>query len=422
MKDTIETRIIDSKPHGRGNKEFVTRTLRAIQLAKSSETFGKALRTTKANQKKNPFMKFIKIHRGLAIIVAIVIVSSLSFTGYAYASGSNPVDLIRNLLNGGKTVEVKYKGRTFQYGSSQAYSDAAITAYAELNTIGDLHFRASNAFQIPKDDIEHVSDPYNTKYVYPWVGTVESLSAQTVRVHKQYLVGDKAEPSRQLDEHIDLPKKRLSPYRQGEVVDPDAFNPGSMVIVYQDAYLEHRIGSSSKPTSMTQYFAFGLTHDLASIQEVSQSTKFVEGDENRKIYEPSWGNASNICSNNGADQCDADKQGSPNGDSLYVSYGNPHVIPFGEGAPDSSRVPKDLIGRTTQGKITNITNKSITIKSSSGRYWIFDFDTTMQQSFSKSYKALSIGDKLVVTVFASVNNLDNRHFDNQHIYTMQRYN
>lgn len=427
MKDTIETRIIDSRPQGRGNKEFVTRTLNAIKQAKTSETFGEVLRTTKVNQKENLFMRFVKVHRALAVGIVIVMALSLSFTGYAYASGTNPVALIRKLINGGKTVEVEYEGRKFQYGSKNNYSDAAITAYAELNTVSDLHFRASNAFQIPKDGIEHVSDPYNTKYVYPWTGTIESVNAQTVRIHKQYIVGDKVEPSKQVDEYIELPKERLNSYKQGEIIDSSALTSGDVVMVYQDAYLEHRSGSSSKPSSITQYFVFGLTHDLASIQEAAQGTKG-ESDDTRTLFEPSWGGATNICLNNGADLCDADKQGSTDGESLYVftkspnqPYNNPDVIPFGEAVLDSSRAPKDLIIRNTQGKITSITNSSIVVKSSSGTFWTLDYSLSNQQSFGRNHKPLSVGDNLVVSVVGSVNDLDNRHFDNQHIYAMQRY-
>jgi len=427
MKDNIETRIIDSRPLGRGNKDFVTRTINAVERAKTSETFGEVIRTTKVNQKENLLMRFIKTHRALAVGILVVIATSLSFTGYAYASGTNPVALISKLINGGKTVEVEYEGRTFQYGSKLNYSDAAITAYAELNTVSDLHFRASNAFQIPKDGIERVSDPYDTKYVYPWVGTVESVNSQTVKIHKQYVVGDKIEPSRQVDEHIDLPKERVSSYKRGEAVDPSAITSGSVVIVYQDKYLGHRVGSSSKPTSITHYFVFGLSHDLASIQEAAQGTKS-KSDETTTIFEPSWGGATNICLNNGADLCDPDKQGSPGGESLYVftkspnqPYSNPDVIPFGEGAPDSVRGTQGLILRNTQGKITSITNSSIIIKSSSGTLWTLDYDLTKQQAFNKRYRALTLGDTLVVSVLSSVNDLDNRHFDNQHIYAIQRY-
>ncbi|HEY5667831.1 MAG TPA: hypothetical protein VIR03_01570 [Candidatus Saccharimonadales bacterium] len=430
MKDSIEARIIDSQPQDRGNKEFVTRTLHAIKRAKSSETFGEVLRTAKANQKENLHMRltrFSKIHRALTVSIAVVMALSLSFTGYAYASGTNPIALIRRIVNGGKTVEVEYQGRKFQHGIKHNYTDAAITAYAELNTVSGLHFRANNAFQIPKDSIEHVSDPYKTQYVYPWVGTVESVNAQSVRIHKKYIVGDKVEHSRQADEHVVLPKERVSSYKQGEIVDPSMLASGSVVIIYQDAYLEHHIGSSSKPTSITQYFAFELTHDLASIQEAAQITKD-ESDESRSIFEPSWGGATNICLNNGADQCDANKQGSTDGESLYAfnqapnqTYNNPDVIPFGEGAPDPSNVPKELIMRNTQGKITSITNTSIVIKSSSGTLWTLDYSLSNQQSFGRNHKPLSVGDTLAVSVVGSVNDLDNRHFDNQHIYSMRRY-
>lgn len=427
MKDNVETRIIDSQPHGRGNKEFITRTLNAVNRAKASEIFGEVLRTTKVNQKENLFMRFFKVHRALVVGIVIVMALSLSFTGYAYASGTNPVALIHKLINGGKTVEVEYEGRKFQYGSKHNYSDAAITAYAELNTVSDLHFRASSAFQIPKDGIEHVSDPYNTKYVYPWVGTVESVNSQTVRIHKQYIVGDKVEPSRQVDEHIDLPQERVNSYKQGEIADLSALTSGSVVIVYQDSYLEHRIGQSNIPASITQYFVFGLSHNLASILEAAQGTKG-EDDENSTIFEPSWGGATNICLNNGADLCDADKQGSTDGESLYVfnkspnqPYNNPDVIPFGEAVLDSSRAPRNLIVRNTQGKITSITNTSIVIKSSSGTLWALDYSLSNQQSFGRNHKPLSVGDNLVVSVVGSVNDLDNRHFDNQHIYAMQRY-
>lgn len=427
MKNTVETLLIAARPKGRRNDAFINHTLLAITKAKRNETFDDFLRTTQVTHKDNLLMKFITFHRTLALALAITIFASLSFTSYAYAIGSNPVTLLRRLLNGGKTVEVQYEGRTFQYGSKHNYSDAAVTAYAELNTVGDLHFRATNAFQVPKDGIEHISDPYNTTYIYPWVGTVESIHAQTLTIHKQYIVGDKVAPSEQVDQRIDLPTERVSSYKQGEVTAPNAFAVGDVVMVYQDAYLEHRVGSFSKPTSITQYFVFGLTHDIGSIQEATLATK-AENDENRTIFEPSWGGATNICLNNGADRCDADKQGSPNGENLYAvapspqqPYNNPEAIPTGEAVIDPLRAPKDLIIRNTQGSITSVTNASIIIKSSSGALWTLEYSLEKQQAFGQNHKPLSIGDLIVVSVIASVNDLDNRHFDHRHIHAMQRY-
>ena len=428
MKDNIETRIIDSQPYGRGNKEFVTHTLSAIKKVKTSETFSEVLRRTNINHKEKLFMRFVKVNRALALGIGIVLTLSLSFTGYAYASGTNPVALIRKLINQGKTVEVEYEGRKFQYGAKNNYSDAAITAYAELNTVSDLHFQASNSFQIPINGVEYVSDPYNTKYVYPWVGTIESVNSQTVRIHKQYIVGDKLEPSRQVDEQIELPIDRVNTYKQGEVTEPSAITLGRVVTVYQDQYLKHRIGSTDKPVLITHHFVFELTHDLASIQEAAKSSKDSKDDTQTAIFEPSWGGATNICLNNGADLCDADKQGSTDGQSLFTitespnqPYSNPDVIPFGEGVPDSLRGEQDLIIRNTQGKIINITEYSIIIESSSGTHWTFDYSLRNQLSFGQIHKPLAIGDNLVVSVVGSVNDLDNRHFDNKHIYALQRF-
>src|SRR5690348_13001346 len=76
-------------------------------------------------------------------VLAAVVVSVASFTGYAYAIGSDPVSLIKRWIEGDK-VKVEYQGRQFEYNKSRNYSDAAVTALAEANTVSQLFFRAQN--------------------------------------------------------------------------------------------------------------------------------------------------------------------------------------------------------------------------------------------------------------------------------------
>jgi hypothetical protein len=328
MKDIdLEARLLIARPQA--NQQHSPFTDLVMQKIKQRETFAHGIKTRK--QPKRNILRFIKLHRAVAIVVIVLMVAFISFTSYAYAIGSNPVSLIRRWVSGDQ-VNVEYKGRTFQYGSKRTYSDAAITAFAELNTVRDLYFKANNAFMVPKNGIEHVSNPYDSSYVYPWVGTIERTDDINVYIRKQYILGDKMSPSTSGDQVVTLPKQRLQFFKDGEHADIASIANDKLIEVFQNAFLEHITASNDTPAQIKQFFAFELTHTLDQIKEADQGNQpGFKGmdDTDRIIFEPSWGGLSDICLNNGADKCDSDKQGGVGGESLYdfgpaqVGFGGP---------------------------------------------------------------------------------------------------
>lgn len=430
MKDVeIENRLIVARSYNT-HPSYGAFTVSVMEQIKNNGTFEQAMRKANRPAKWSSFLRYAKLHRAITLAILIAAVSLLSFSGYAYAKGTTPISLIKRWLSDdGNHVKVEYQGRTFEYGSKRTYSDAAITAYAELNTVQDLHFKASNAFQIPQNGIEYVSNPFDTAYVYPWVGTIERSDETTLYVRKQYIIGDKVSPSANDNQLMTLPRQRVSLFNDGEHADVTSAINGKVVMLFQDAYLEHKTGSGAATTPVKQFFVFTLTHTLDEIKEADQGNQVGnkgENDEDRPLFEPSWGGVSNICLDNGADECDADKQGGVGGESLYSGGtgsfdSNPNAIPFGEGVLDPSQSPKDLIIRNTQGIITEINASHIVIKSSSGTLWTLAYTADQQAAFSRNHRPLKVGDPLVANLIGSVYNLDLRQFDDQHIYMIRRY-
>lgn len=426
----IDKRLLAARPIPK--KHYSNFTGEVMRRMQPDATIQQQPRITSKPNIRNLLMQFTKTHRAMAIFIMFIVLSFISLSGYAYAQNTDPFTLIKRWIVG-DNVMLETEGRSFQHGTKLSYSDAAVTAYAEVNTVQGLYHRASNAFTVPKDGIEHVSDPTDhTGYVYPWIGTIERIDDTRLYVRKQYTPGDKMTKSYSSNELIPLPRQDISYFEKGEPRAAEAAAAGKLIMVFQDAYIRHKIGTK-EVTSITQYFAFALSHELASYKEADQANK-PGADSAQGIFEPSWGGLTSICMNNGADTCDTGKLGrTDEGESLYgvtTTHGgsktpntNPSVIPFGEMLPDNAKTAEGMITRNVEGVIVDISNPSyLTIKSSSGSHWQLAFSEQQRTLFTKTWqKPLRLGDRVGGTILESIHNLDNRTVENSHIYHLKRY-
>jgi hypothetical protein len=422
----LESRLLTARPEG-ATSSFTESVMEQIK-------HNPAHAALPISGRLNQLMGYARLHRAVALAAIIVLVSIISFTGYAYAIGSDPFSLLRRWTVGDH-VNVDYKGRTFEYGKARNYSDAAITAFAELNTVSGLYFRASNEFLVPRNGVEYVNNPYDETYVYPWVGVIDRVDGDTAYLHKQYTLGDKVVASTASDEAVTLPTKNVSAFVKGEHAAASQLAPGTIVAVYHESFMAYKTGSGVKAVPHPHYFVFGLIHSLSDIKEADQANQTGQAKdlgESQGLFEPSWGGVSNICMNNGADTCDIDKLAGQAGESLYddrdssldskiPERSNPDAIAYGEGVADNAQQPDGIIMRNTEGKITKLTAAQITIKSSSGQQWILAFNDAQQKAFAQTHSPLKIGDRLGASVLESVYNLDNRTIDTQHINIIKRY-
>jgi len=359
--------------------------------------------------------------------IAAAVVSIVSFTSYAYAVGSNPVDLIKRWVEGDK-VKVEYQGRTFEYGKSRNYSDAAVTALAEANTVQALDSRAENDMYVPKNGVEYVTPPADetangASYVYPYFATITSVDATTVTLHKDYLWGDKMNPSHDLDETITVPLAAFHAFVKGEPAQAAAAQD-QLAMVYTNTYIRHVIGTEQVDHE-TNYFGFVVTHKLDDFKQVAGKGVTSAG-KDEVIFEPNWGGLSYICSNNGADTCDVRTFSQKGNQGLFTSnigpstY-NPHSIRYGEEIPTGGSQPKGIISRSVVGAITAITDSQLTVKTSSGALWNFAYTAADRAAFAKHFNPLKVGDHLESMVLESIYNLDNRTIDAAHIMSLERY-
>jgi len=433
----LERRLLAARPYKKNDRSLFTKAV--MQRIRSEELMG-------ANtQRRRPggwqrLLGHARVHKVTAGAVAVIILVAMGFSGYAYAIGSDPVTLIKDLVVRrkvvGQEIHATYDGREFRYGKSLTYSDAAITAFAELNTIDILVFHADNAYNIPKDGVEHVSDPFNTAYVQPWVGVVEKIDGSSVVIRKQYTLGDPkgGYPSRSYDNPITLPADDVSLFTEGASTN---FSPGSigqLVEVHERHYIRHWTGTGKRPVEVSHYFVFGLKHSLADIQAARETGEYKFSEQDlQPIYEAYSGGLSDICLNNGADRCDLLKLAGSGGEYLYSSRysdpsgghdipsANPEAIAYGEAVGPSQEQPVGIIMRNVEGVITKITAADLTIQSSSGSLWTLGFDASKQQQFGRRARPLKIGDRLGASLLASVYDLDNRQFDSKHVYQIKRY-
>lgn len=70
--------------------------------------------------------------------------------------------------------------------------------------------------------------------------------------------------------------------------------------------------------------------------------------------------------------------------------------------------------------IRNITDSSVTIKTSPGVHWTLAYIRAQQQSFAKVHRALKKGDEIAGSVLSPLTDLDNRFVPDSQIYALKR--
>ena len=410
---------------------FTTTVMQKIRARQAADSLGRLpVRTTIWSN----FMKFTRMHTLAFGLLAAVMVSIVGFTSYAYAIGSDPISLIKRWVEG-NSVKIEYQDRSFEHGKDRTYSDAAVTAYAEVNTVTDLAFRAQDNLQIPKDGIEHVSLPANIQktipYESPYFATITAVTGDTVTFHSQYSWGDKMTPSKDLDKTVSVPLADFRYYDKGEPVPLTAEVVGKLTMVFPYASIRHYIGKD-KVEKTTTYFSFSLSHELAAFKEASFSGDIsTQSGGTQALFEPSWGGLSQTCLNNGADTCDlnhfskqtnqglfvANQSGGRGGSSAY----NPSAIAYGEGAADNAQ-PQNVIPRNLEGHIVRMDASSITIKTSSGAEWQLAYSQDERIAFAKHYgNELKVGDKLAGQIVVPIYLLDLRRVEHRYLISLERY-
>ena len=412
MKDIrLDAKLIAAAPH-RGadtNSTFTAKTMQRIHMTR--------LIDTRTKYKKN----FLNIHKLAFSIYGVLLIGTTGFTGYAYANGTNPIHLITRIVTGNH-IQATYQGHTYEYGKTRNYSDAAITAYGELNTVKSLAFRANDSFGAVKDGIEYIPDDTGSgSYIYPSLATVTDVGA-TTSLKQTYLMGDKMNPSRSLDTPLTVDTANVQYYTQG---NPSSLSPAAtsrLVALFPQKYLKHTIATNSVE-HVTVYFAFTLNHPQADYEEALQTSSKQTNSANVPIYEPGWGGESSTCLNNPNDACSNDKIGHLEGQGLY-KVGAATAQKGYVYNPDASKamytIDPTSIYQHTQGKITAITNQGFTIQSSSKQLWQVAYSADQQAQFAATYTTLKIGDTIAIGTLQSIYDLNNRSFDTGHIEFMTR--
>jgi len=411
---SLEQELLGTFKQQHKNEAFIAKTMQAVRRVQAQGAFQTALDSTAAPKRK--WWQSVGLRRVTTTLAVLFAVSALSISGYAYASGTNPISLIRRWIVGDE-VKVQYNGHTYEYGSSNNYSDAAITAYQELQQVGLLNFHAGNEFLAPHDGAEYLS-PLKSTYTYPWLGTLERIDDTNVYIRQQHLMQDKMLRTSPSNELVAIPKANLWFYMGTKRVNATTIgvhDVDKVIYVTESSYLRHEPGSHAVPTQFNEYFGYELTHSLAELEEAGQ--KGGQTGKTQPISEPGMGGYSTICNNNGADKCDGGKIGSSNGEGLYaIASGantmsnayNPNSIPYGEGAPDDSRAADGYVSRDLQGHISAITDTDITIQTSSGAHWTLAYGKDQRQQFAKLHRPLRVGDEIIGSVLSSLTDLDNR--------------
>ena len=429
-KKDLEHLLPLARPLGRSGQQ-TSFTQSVMEQLRPSATFAGLLRTKNAT-KQGAFMKLLHMHKVAALAVAAVTTSIIGLTGYGYASGNNPFSVIKSWVTG-DSVHVSYEGQTYHYGKNMNYSDAAITAYAELNTVQKLYSADNVLLTVPKGGIEYVDDPANTAPMYPWVGTVKQVTNDSLIVQKQFVIGDLASQNQDTDETITLPLGELSSSVEGKAVVMPNSAVGKVVEIYSVAYVKHRVNSTDPLQHVTHYFAYQLTHSLADIKEASkQPLHYSDPSAQPILPDKAPSTDTNLCYNNGADTCKFPAsfnattfQGlygdmtDPTTGEFEGSRSNPSVV--GVGDPNGTGPSKTSVVRQTEGAITAITDRNFTIKTSSGANWTFAYSSALQQTFAQTHSPLKIGDNVFAVILAPLTNLDNHTIDTAHIYQMARY-
>lgn len=443
MKDhELEAYLIAARPTGPDYSPFTQSVLESIrsQVSVSSE--------------KQPiwraifeFMHQTTLRRVVTLALVAVVTAFISLSGYAYATGTNPISLIKRWIVG-EQVKVTYqdpqtsKQREFSYGAKRSYSDVAVSAFAEVSLIDQLHFYAANTHTVPKDGIEYIDDPFQTDFIAPRVGVIEQVNQENIVVHLTYSVGlSKVERSQDIDERITIPRAYFYFYEAGKPAAVQYGAAGKLVEIFQDQYLKHRQHSGERPMPVDLYSAFVLTYPLEAIKEATATNGPMQATTDEElnaalsqqdITELDAGAWAEVCLGNGADTC-PHAFNADDGDNFFApaitpgEYGgpsrqNPDVIPFGEAVANPTPATLQYQLRYIEGRITKLSGDRITIKTSSGALWTFQYSLDSQQAFGKTYgRPLKTGELVAGGVIASVYDWDQRDFDSQHVFGMSRY-
>jgi hypothetical protein len=388
------------------------------------------------------------LRKAAALALVVMVTAFISLSGYAYAKGTDPFSLIKRWVVGDQ-VKVTYrepqtnKQREFSHGAKRSYSDLAVSAYAEASLTDILHFHATNAYTVPKDGIEYITDPFRIDYIYPRVGTIEQVSEDTVVLHLTYYMGrSKDEPSRDIDERITIPRAYFYYYQEGKLDTVQQSSVGKLVEVFQDHYLKHKQRSGERPVPVDLYSVFAVSHSLEAIKEATTTKGPIEANTDeelnevlsqRDIYEVGAGAWAETCGGNGADVCPHASGDEQEGENFFIAritpgdYGgpsrqNPNMIPYGEAVANPTPATRQYQLRHIEGRITKIAGDRITIKTSSDTLWTFQYSVEHQKAFVRAYGSpLAVGQLLAGGVIASVYDWDRRDFDSQYVFGMSRY-
>ncbi len=443
MKDhEVEAYLLAARPTGHSYSRFTQSVLESIHGQVSLPYEKRTIWRVTLE-----FMQRTTLRKAVALMLIVLVTAFIGLSGYAYASGTNPFSLIKRWVVG-EQVKATYqdpqtnKQREFSYGARRGYSDLAVSAFAELSLIDQLHFHASNAYTVPKDGTEYIDDPFRTDFIAPRIGTIEQITQESVVVHLTYSVGrSKVERSQDIDERITIPRAHFYYYEAGKPTAAQQSSVGKLVEIFQDQYLKHEQRSGERPRPVDLYSAFALTYPFETIKEATatngpiQATTDEELDKvisQQDIYELGAGAWSEVCLGNGADSCPHAFR-DDSGENFFAAsitpgnYGgpslqNPDMIPFGEavGTPTQATLQYQL--RHIEGRITRVTGDRITIKTSSGALWTFQYSQQNQRVFAKIYGSpLKVGQLLAGGVIASVYDWDRRDFDSQYVFGMSRY-
>lgn len=444
MKDQeLETYLLASRPIDGKYSPFTLSVLDAIR-----DQHQELLHDKQSTWRNFPaYVQRPALRKAVTLAAIILMAAFVSLSGYAYAHGTDPFSLIKRWVVG-EQVKVTYQDpqtheqREFSHGAKRSYSDLAVSAFAEVSLIDVLHFHAENSYTVPKNGIEYITDPFRIDYISPRVGMIERVGQEDVVLHLTYSMGQsKMEPSRDIDEHITIPRAHFYYYQEGKPAVTQEDIVGKLVVVYQDQFLRHKQHSGERPTPVDLYSAFAATHPFDAIKEATttKGAARAETDEElsreismQDIYELSAGAWSEVCLNNGADACPHAFR-DENGDNFFSAsivpgdYGgptrqNPNMIPFGEAIFEQTTTTRQYQLRHIEGRITKIEGDRITLKTKSGELWSFQYAVEYQNAFGKTYgQPLKEGQLLAGGVVASVHDWDRRDFDSQYVFGMSRY-
>lgn len=440
----LEAYLLASRPADGSYSHFTQSVIRAL----SNSTHAPSHKRPKVWHAVRAYMQPSAPHKAAALALVIVAVAFIGLSGYAYATGTNPFSLIKRWVAGGQ-VKVVYqdpqtnKQREFSHGTKRTYSDMAVSAFAELSLIDLLHFHATNTYTVPKNGIEYIDNPFRTEYVYQRIGTIEQVSEAHIVLHLTYNKGQsKIEPSREIDERVTIPRAQLYYYKDGTLSTVQPSSVGQLVEVYQDHYLRHTQHSGKRPIAVDLYSVFAVSHSLEAIKEATTTkgparatTDEQLGEEisQQDLYELGVGAYSKNCLGNGADVCPHAFRDEHAGDNFFSAnitpghYGgpsrqNPNTILYGEAVATLTAEILQYQARQIEGRITEIVGDRITIKTSSGALWTFQYSAVNQTKFAAAYgRPLKVGELLAGSVLASVYTWDQRNFDNQYVAGMSRY-